>query len=428
MMGLYRTLVVALLPVVIPVLKVRDRVKGKRRPTFRERFALQLPEVVRRGMWIHAVSVGEVEIARRLIREIHGDRPRLPILLSATTATGLDLARRIAGDDVTVIPCPIDLPGAVRRVFDAADPRALVVVETELWPEMLHQAGRRRIPAAVVNARLSDSSFRSYRRVRSLLEPLLAPVRLVLARSEADAERFAALGVPTHSIRVVGNIKYDLEPDPTPLSWVEDALSAAGDRPIVVAGSTMEGEEATVLDTVARLEAEGRSVFLILAPRHPERFDAVAELVTRRGLPMIRRSSGDQPAASTTVFLLDTIGELARAYRVAAVAFIGGSLAPTGGHNPLEAAVWGVPVLSGPHVHNFVEVYDEMTAAGAARLVADGDELATALARWLDDPAAARAAGAAGRAAVEANRGATALSAAALLELAAEAQPTGDNW
>ena len=427
MMWLYRTLVVALLPVAIPVLKIRDWLMGKRRPAFRERFALQLPDLERRGMWIHAVSVGEVEIARRLIREIHTDRPRFPILLSATTSTGLDLARRIAGDGVTVIPCPIDLPGAVRRVFDAADPRALVVVETELWPEMLHQAGRRRIPAAVVNARLSDSSFRSYRRVRPLLEPLLAPVRLVLARSEADAERFAALGVSTDTIRVAGNIKYDLEPDPTPLSWVEDALAAAGDRPIVVAGSTMEGEEATVLDTVARLEEEGRSVLLILAPRHPERFDTVAELVTRRGLSMIRRSSGDQPAASTTVYLLDTIGELARAYRVAAVAFIGGSLAPTGGHNPLEAAVWGVPVLSGPHVRNFVEVYDEMTAVGAARLVADGDELATALARWLDDPAAARAAGAAGRAAVEANRGATALTAAALLELAGEAQPTGDN-
>ena len=180
----------------------------------------------------------------------------------------------------------------------------------------------------------------------------------------------------------------------------------------------MEGEETTVLDAVARLDVEGRSVFLILAPRHPERFETVADLVTRRGLTLTRRSSDDPPTPETSVFLLDTIGELARAYRVASVAFIGGSLVMTGGHNPLEPAVWGVPVLSGPHVHNFVEVYDEMTGAGAARLVADGDELVTALARWLDHPTEAGAAGAEGRRVVETNRGATALTAAALLDLA----------
>ena len=421
---LYRVLLVVLLPVVVPVLKIRDWFQGKRRPTFRGRFALELPEVPTGGIWLHAVSVGEVEIARRLVRELETATTDLPVLVSATTATGLDLARRSFGDKAVVIACPIDLPGAVGRVFDAAEPRALVVVETELWPEMLHQAGRRGVPAAVVNARLSDASFRSYRRVRPLLEPLLAPLGLVLARSDADAERFAALGVSEKAIRTSGNIKYDLEPDPKPLPWLDAARAAAGDRPIIVAGSTLEGEEATVLDTVARLEAGGRPVFLVLAPRHPERFDAVADLVTRRGFSMTRRVSGDPPTAETRVFLLDTIGELARAYKVATIAFIGGSLAPTGGHNPLEPAVWGVPVLSGPHVHNFVEVYDEMTAAGAAGLVADGDEFATALGRWLDDPAAARAAGEAGRAAVESNRGATALTTKALLEFMGETTRT----
>ena len=180
----------------------------------------------------------------------------------------------------------------------------------------------------------------------------------------------------------------------------------------------MEGEETTVLDAVARLEVEGRPVFLILAPRHPERFEEVADLVTQRGLTLTRRSTDDPPTPETSVFLLDTIGELARAYKAASVAFIGGSLVMTGGHNPLEPAVWGVPVLSGPHVHNFVEVYDEMTTAGAARLVADGDELVAALAYWLDHPAEAGAAGVAGRRVVETNRGATALTAAALLDLA----------
>ena len=180
----------------------------------------------------------------------------------------------------------------------------------------------------------------------------------------------------------------------------------------------MEGEEEVVLDVAARLEAEGRPVFLILAPRHPERFDAVADLVTKHDLTMTRRSGDDPLPPETSVFLLDTIGELARAYKTASVAFIGGSLVTTGGHNPLEPAVWGVPVLSGPHVHNFVEVYDEMTAAGAANLVADGDELVTTLSHWLDHPTEAGAAGAAGRRVVETNRGATALTATALLDLA----------
>jgi len=418
MMWLYRALVVGLLPLAILVLKIGDRFRGKRRPAFRDRLARDLPAVEPGGLWLHAVSVGEVEIARRLVRELDAADAGLPILVTATTATGLELARRTLGDAATVIPCPLDLPGAVGRVLDAARPRVLVVVETELWPEMLHQAGRRGIPAAVVNARLSDGSFRRYRRVRALLEPLLGPVSLVLARSPSDADRFAALGVRRAAIRVLGNIKYDLEPDPTPLPWADAVRAAAAGRPVVIAGSTMEGEEATVLDVAARLEGGGRPILLVLAPRHPERFDAVADLVRQRGLAMIRRSSGDPPGPGTSVFLLDTIGELARAYRSAAVAFIGGSLAPTGGHNPLEPAVWGVPVLSGPHVHNFVEVYDEMTAAGAARLVADGGELGAALANWLDDPESAATAGAAGRAVVEANRGATALTAGAVLELA----------
>jgi len=418
MIWIYRILVAGLLPLVIPVLKIRDRLRGKRRPSFSGRFARDLPDLPTGCIWLHAVSVGEVEIARRLVRELEALGSEYPVMVTVTTATGLDLARRTMGDTVTVIPCPLDLPGALGRVFDAARPCALVVVETELWPEMLYQAGRRGVPTAVINARLSDSSFRSYRRVRPLLRPLLEPVSMVLARSPADAERFSELGVPRAKICTAGNIKYDLEPDPSPLAWIEAVRSVAGERPIIVAGSTMEGEETVVLDTVSRLDAAGQPVLLVLAPRHPERFEAVADLVTRRGLGLTRRSGSEPPTDATEVFLLDTIGELARAYRASAVAFIGGSLAPTGGHNPLEPAVWGVPVLSGPHIHNFVEVYDEMTAAGAARLVSDGDELAAALVHWLDNPVEASGAGEAGRLVVEINRGATALTAKAVLDLA----------
>ncbi len=416
----YRVLVAVVLPFVIPVLKIRQLFTGKSRPRLRDRMGFDLPELPQDGIWIQAVSVGEVELARRLITELRRESPELPLFVTATTATGLDLARRSFGKEVPVFPCPLDLAGPVRRVLEAARPRLLVLVETELWPEMLYQAGRRGIPVAVVNARLSEGSFAGYLRVASPLRSLLAPLALVLARTEADGERFAALGVPADRISVSGNVKYDLEPDERPLEWAEAVRSAAGGRPIVVAGSTMEGEEAQVLDAVAKLRADGAAPFLILAPRHPERFDAVARILGERGLVFSRRSGGEAIPPGADVFLLDTIGELSRAYRLAQVAFIGGSLAPTGGHNPLEAAAWGVPVLSGPHVHNFLEVYDEMTAAGGARLVADVVELRVAAAVWLDDDKFARAAGAAGREVVETNRGATGRTVTALLELIGE--------
>lgn len=413
----YRVLLGGLLPIALPVIKLRQKLVGKSRPRFRDRLARSVPEIPTDGVWIQAVSVGEVEVARRLVAEFSRQVPELPLFLTATTATGLDLARRTLGDELPVFPCPIDLPGPVSRVFEASRPRLLVLVETELWPEMLHQAGLRGIPAAVVNARLSEGSFTGYRRVAGRLKALLEPLALVLARTGADADRFAGLNIPQGRIAVSGNIKYDLELDTRALDWENEVRRVAGDRPILVAGSTMEGEEVQILDALAGLGADGAPPFLILAPRHPERFDTVARLLADRGLVYSRRSSGEGVPAGADVFLIDTIGELARAYRTACVAFIGGSLVPTGGHNPLEPAVWGVPVLSGPHVHNFQEVYDEMTEAGAARLVADATELKVATAAWLDEPAFAASAGKAGREVVERNRGATAHTCSALLDL-----------
>ncbi len=413
---LYRALYRGGLAAAAPFLWAKDRATGKARPPLRARLGHGAPELPPGGLWIQAVSVGETEIARRLLKELALRSPGLPVLLTATTATGLALARKLEGGGVRVHPCPLDLARPVRRVLEAARPALLVLVETEIWPEMLHQAVSRGIPAAIVNARLSEGSFRRYRRVRALLQPLLAPVAAVLARSDADAERFAALGVPEDRITVTGNVKYDLEPDPEPLPWGERLAAWAGQRPVLVAGSTMEGEEAMVLDALGGLPEELRP-FLVLAPRHPERFGEVAELIERRGIPLARRTALDEAPSAPGAFLLDAMGELARAYNGAAVAFIGGSLVPTGGHNPLEPAVWGVPVLSGPHVHNFREVYAEMTAAGAARIVPDPGRLGPMLRHWLEHPQEARAAGAAGRAVVEANRGATARTVERLLEI-----------
>ena len=381
---IYRLLLGGLLPVALPAIKLRQWLAGKSRPRFRDRLGRSLPELPKGGVWIQAVSVGEVEVARGLVAELEKRAPGLPLFLTATTATGLDLARRTLGDRLTIFPCPIDLPGPVSRVFEAARPRLLVLVETELWPEMLHQAGLRAVPVAVVNARLSPGSFAGYRRVAGRLRTLLAPLALVLARTEADGKRFAGLNVPEERIVVSGNVKYDLDADPRVLDWEDEVRRTAGDRPVLIAGSTMEGEEAQVLDALAGLGVDGTMPFLIVAPRHPERFDTVAQLLADRGVVFSRRSSGDGILPESDAFLIDTIGELGRAYRLATVAFVGGSLVQTGGHNPLEPAVWGVPVLSGPHVFNFGEVYDEMTDAGGARLVADSAELRVALAACLD--------------------------------------------
>ncbi len=264
-----------------------------------------------------------------------------------------------------------------------------------------------------MNGRLSEGSFARYRRVRPVLARLLEPLDRVLARSEADAARFVALGVPEPKVEVTGNVKYDLRPAGEPLAWAEAAIRLAAGRPVVVAGSTMEGEETTVLDAL-----DGRGAFVVLAPRHPERFEAVARALDERGTSWVRRSLLDAGPAAADLLLLDTIGELGRAFQLARAAFIGGSLVPTGGHNPLEPAAWRVPVLTGPHVHNFDEVYADLLDAGGARVVHDADELGAAVGVWLADPDAARAAGEAAFAVLESNRGAAARSAEAVLALA----------
>jgi 3-deoxy-D-manno-octulosonic-acid transferase len=413
---LYRLLLWSAAPVAAPLMVLGARLRGKARPPLRARLRPRLDGVRGDGVWIQAVSVGEVEVARRITRELRQRAPELPLLVTSTTATGLELARTSVGDSAVVHPCPVDLPGSLARVFDAARPRLLVLVETELWPEMLHQAGRRAVPVAVVNARLSEASFARYRRVRGLLRPLLGPLSRVLARSPADGERFAELGVPERCIEVVGNIKYDLEPSPAPLPWADRVERWAAGRPVLVAGSTMDGEEPLVVDAVDAVGGAKR-VFLVLAPRHPERAEAVAQLLAARGLGVVRRSRLETMPEAVDVLLIDTIGELGRAYRLGAAAFIGGSLVATGGHNPLEPAAWSVPVLSGPHVHNFEEVYDQLVAGGGAVIVDDAAALAATFGGWLDDPGSARAVGHAAQAILERNRGATERTVSALLAL-----------
>ena len=401
---IYRFVMAVSLPVVAPYLLLADRRRGKRRPPLAQRLGWKLPAIPVGGVWVQGVSVGEVAVARSLLAELRRRHPGLPLVLSATTATGLAMASGVQLADVTR-PFPVDLPGPVRRLMDAARPRRVVLVETELWPELLAACGSRGIPVAIVNARVSDKSFRGYQAVRALLRPLLAPVALALAQDEQSARRLAAMGVPEERIRATGNVKFDATSPGAPPKVAEELRRVAGGRRVLVAGSTMPGEDEQVLDALLRLAAEERP-FLLLAPRHPERAPQVMQLAADRGFSVTRRTLLPE-AAGYDVVVLDTVGELAALYQLADVAFIGGSLVPTGGHNPIEPARFAVPVLTGPNVRNFAAVYRTFVEAGAARFVHSEAELTQALANWLADPAGARKAGEAGRRLLAENAGAT---------------------
>ncbi|HVN76519.1 MAG TPA: 3-deoxy-D-manno-octulosonic acid transferase [Thermoanaerobaculaceae bacterium] len=409
---IYRAAIAVSLPLVAPYLLVADRRRGKRRPPLAQRLGRKLPAIPPGGVWVQAVSVGEVAVARPLLAELRRRHPGLPLVLSATTATGLAMASGVQLADVT-LPFPIDLPGPVRRLMDAAQPRLVVLVETELWPELLAACGSRGIPVALANARVSDRSFRGYRSARALLRPLLAPVTVALAQDEQSARRLAVLGVPPERISTTGNVKFDAASSAAHPKVAEELRQVARGRPVLVAGSTMPGEDEVVLDAVSALAPERRP-FLLLAPRHPERAPQVMQLAAARGFSVSRRTLLAETASACDVVVLDTVGELASLYQLAEVAFVGGSLVPTGGHNPIEPARFAVPVLTGPHVRNFAAVYRSFVDAGAARTVHSGAELTAALQLWLTEPGAARAAGEAGRDLLARNAGATARIADAL--------------
>ncbi len=361
------------------------------------------------GLWIHAVSVGESVLAGTLAARLPAD---LPLLLTTITPTGQRQAEAIAGrlgDRAKAAYLPFELGFAIARFFRRFSPAALVLVEGDYWPLLLRTVRRRGLPTAVVNGRVSDRSFPRLRRFRRLARPLFFdPIERFGVQTAVDAERLIALGVAPDRVTVTGNLKFD-SPEPPLLPELARRLErlAAG-RPILLAGSTMAGEEEQVLTAFRRLaEGErtpGERALLVVAPRHPERFAAVAELLAAAHPDFVRRSGTDRERPA--VFLLDSIGELAATYRLASAAFIGGTLRPTGGHNPIEAARFGVPVAVGPSMTNFREIAEEFDRNRAWGRVASGDALGRLWASWLAEPETARAIGERGRALVTANAGA----------------------
>ncbi|GBC79232.1 3-deoxy-D-manno-octulosonic acid transferase [bacterium HR09] len=409
---LYRLVLHTALPLAAPFLWVADRRTGKRRPPLKMRLGLGLPPVPRGGVLVHAVSVGEVTVARALLSELRRRAPHVPLLLSATTATGLQLASGAQVADAT-LPFPLDLPAPTRRFLAATQPRLLVLVETELWPEMLAACREAGIPVVLVNARISDRSFPRYQLFAPLLRPLLAPLTVALAQTEGDAARLVALGVPQEKVRVTGNIKFDVKPArPLAEDLKARLCQLASGRAVLVAGSTMPGEEKQVLSAWMKLPDRP---FLILAPRHPERAQEVLELCRQLGLAAVRRSPLPAANATADVVVLDTVGELAALYQLATIAFVGGSLVPTGGHNPIEPARFAVPVVSGPHVRNFAAVYRELEVNGGVKLVHNARELQETLTNLLAHPEQAQAIGRNAQAVLAKHAGATAKTVEALL-------------
>ena len=357
--------------------------------------------------WIHAVSVGESAAAVPLVEGIHRRWPELGIVVSTITPTGARIvAERLAGTAAHRY-FPIDLPGPVRRALDAARPRFFIAIETELWPNFLRALARRRIPAMIANGRISDRSFRRYRWVRGLMRRVLADVSVFAMQTHEDARRIIALGAPPSRVVVTGNLKTDLLPDAgeATSAWRE-RLRLGADARVWIAGSTHRGEEAIVLDAFLRARTRCPDLALLLAPRHPERAGEVEELIRERGLAAARRSRLPAGGGPGAVVILDTVGELAALYALAEVVFVGGSLVPVGGHNVLEPAMRGKPVLVGPHMSNFREGAELLQRSGGGLVVKDGPELERELARLLEDRDLARRMGEAARQAFAGRQGA----------------------
>lgn len=372
-------------------------------------------------VWIHAVSVGEVGAASILANLWTTRRPTLPLLVSTVTGTGREVARRTFPQAAAVVYFPIDLPMVVHRTLATVRPRLILLTETEIWPNFLHECAASKVPVAIINGRISERSFSRYRLVRPFIRQVLQCVDLFCMQTGTDAKRILALGASPERVHVVGNLKVDATPhaDASLLAeqWRRE-LHIEAERPVLVAGSTHAGEEEVLLQVFSRLRGEFPDLLLILAPRHPERVAQVETVIAGQGLTAVRRSALVQGRdGAKNVILVDTVGELAALYAVGSISFVGGSLISRGGHNLLEPALYGCPVLFGPHMENFNEASAYFIERGAAIQVSDAADLTRQLARLLRDPAARERMGQAAMAALAAHQGACERTVALLEQL-----------
>ncbi|HYB43249.1 MAG TPA: 3-deoxy-D-manno-octulosonic acid transferase [Candidatus Methylomirabilis sp.] len=408
MYALYSAVLSLVLLGYLPTLAFRGLGRRGYRRSFAQRWGRLEPGLpTEPRCWIHAVSVGEAAAAVPLVAAIADRWPQLSVVMSTVTPTGARIVADRLGSRVTHRYFPLDLPGPVRRGLDAVRPRFFIGLETELWPNFFRALASRGIPAMVANGRISDRSFRRYRLVRRLVARMLRGVSVFAMQSAEDARRIIALGAPPDRVVVTGNLKVDLpaEAGDGLAAWRE-LLGIDAGRPLWIAGSTHQGEEAAVVDAYRRLRVRFAGLRLLVAPRHPERVEEVERIVRDRGLPVVRRTELGPAADRESVVLLDTVGELAGLYGLADVVFVGGSLVPVGGHNVLEPAQRRKAVVYGPHTSNFRESAELLESAGAAVVVRDAHELSREIERLLESSELRDRMGEAGFAAVTARRGA----------------------
>jgi 3-deoxy-D-manno-octulosonic-acid transferase len=433
MYALYSLLTAAGMLLLSPYFLLRGLIQGKYLSNMPERLGWRFPPELRdrnspgspeKSIWIHAVSVGEVLAVLPLAEQLKKRFPQRRLVVSTTTITGQKIARERMPFADAMFYFPLDWRGPVKRAHDAARPVAVIIVETEIWPNFLRECRRTEVPVIFVNGRLSERSFRGYGRALSysvgalsgFLKKVLSDATLFLMQSDEDAARLIALGAPRERVLVTGNLKYDLvESSESPLSaWLEVELAKSDRRPVIVAGSVLANEEVSVLRAFAEVEREFPRAILILAPRKPEQFDKAATVVVESGRKLLRRRdlilNGTGSAALAeprNVFLLDSLGELGELYRLADAVFVGGSLVPGGGHNILEPAAFSKVPVYGPSMENFREMSGRFLAAGAAIQVKSSEELGAAWASLLREPERAARMGTCARELVDRNRGAT---------------------
>jgi 3-deoxy-D-manno-octulosonic-acid transferase len=409
-----RYLYSALLYLLQPILLLRLLWRGRREPGYRQRIGERYGWIDSSGadhpaIWVHAVSLGETQAAAPMVEALLREHPGHRLVVTSTTPTGSGRVQALFGERVLHCYAPWDLPGSVARFLRRIKPRLLVLMETELWPNTIHQCHQAGCRVVLANARLSQRSADGYARVPSLTRAMLGKLDRVACQSAADGERLVALGLPARALEVTGSIKFDVTFDASQREDARQLRSAcrSGERPVLLAASTHRGEDELVLDAFDQLRAYRDDALLMLIPRHPQRVADVEALCRARSWRVVRRSSGRSPGCDHDVVLGDTVGELAVLQSAATIAVIGGSLVPEGGHNPLEAAAWGVPLVCGPHMENFSAICGQLVEAGAMIQVTSG-ELAPIICDLSRDSTRRESMGAAGLQVVEANRGALA--------------------
>ena len=375
---------------ILPLVLLRLAYRAYKAPEYGkrvlERFGIFKVEDQQESIWVHAVSVGETLAAAPLIKQLLQKYPDTRVVVTTMTPTGSERVKALFADRVFHVYAPYDYPGAVNRFFKKINPRIAIIMETELWPNTLRIANKNAVPVVLANARLSERSAKGYKKFSAVAQPMFDCLDLVAAQADLDARRFRELGIPEHKLFITGSIKFDIQlPEDLTDKGFELRQILGNDRDVLIAASTHEGEESQLLDLYQQLKRNLPDLLLVIVPRHPERFREVGQQVKNRGLNLVKRSKNHKCSEETDVYLGDTMGELMLMYQASDVVFVGGSLVNHGGHNPMEPAALGKPILTGPHTFNFEEIMQMMRASGAVKEVQNSIELISSAQALFDD-------------------------------------------